>query len=225
MEKVTFFFLGRSINSNFSWTPFCQKKLNICNSLLCAGCTWGGGRRGGQLAQSFFISGYEDHLLILCTHLSSAQMELFQFLCHSETSEAQRSSITAAACPWGAAAGMSWAGRTSSLQAHRDGFSTYASSSNTFCCCSELFSHSGTTSAGKMLNASHGSQLRAQTGMSHFSGECLIAMWKGFLTSSQLTQIKELSSQQLKETLTGSGCKSACWTEVHGGFMTVCYRW
>lgn len=182
-----------------------------------------GGRR--QLAQSFFFSSCEECLLFVCTHLSSAQKKLFQFLCHPETSEAQRSSIAAAACPWGAAAGMCRAGRTSSLQVQRDAFSTYASSSNTFCCSSELFSHSVTTSAGKMLNASHGAQLRAQRGMSHCSGECLITLWKGLLPSSQLTQIKELSSQQLRETLVGSECESACWTEFRGGFMTVSYRW
>lgn len=138
----------------------------------------GGRRKGGgrQLAQSFFISSCEECLLLVCTHLSSAQKKLFQFLCHSETSEAQKNSITAAACPWGAAAGMCRAGRTSSLQVQRDAFSTYASSSSTFCCSFESFSHSGTTSAGKMLNASHGAQLRAQRGMSHCSGECLITV-------------------------------------------------
>lgn len=57
---------------------------------------------------------------------SSAQKKLLEFLCNPKISESQRSSISAAADPWGAATGTRRATRMSSLQVQRDRLSMYA---------------------------------------------------------------------------------------------------
>lgn len=74
-----------------------------------------------RLQERLSLCAKEHALLALSgTHSSSAQKKLLEFLCNPKTSEAQRISTSAAADPWGAAAGTCRATRTSSLQVQRD---------------------------------------------------------------------------------------------------------
>lgn len=75
----------------------------------------------------------KEHILLTLheTHSYSAQKKLLEFPCDPKTSEAQRSSVSAAADPWGAAVGTHKATRMSSLQVQRDRLSTYAGFSRT----------------------------------------------------------------------------------------------
>lgn len=70
MEKVTFFFLGRSINSNFSWTPFCQKNwtsvTHCCVQVVHGGEGEGGGEGSWLRA---FSSPVMKTNFSLCAHI------------------------------------------------------------------------------------------------------------------------------------------------------------
>lgn len=105
----------------------------------------------------------KEHALLALsgTHSSSAQKKLLEFLCNPKMSEAQRISISAAADPWGAAAGTCRATRTSSLQVQRDRLSVYAGFSSSSRSSPVSYLPLVTTSAWKILNVSHWAQPRA----------------------------------------------------------------
>lgn len=73
--------------------------------------------KGCRLQEHLSLCAKEHVQLTLSgTHSSSAQKKLLEFLCDPKTSEAQRTFISAAADPWGAANGTCRAIRMTSLQ-------------------------------------------------------------------------------------------------------------